>query len=302
MAKTEISWTDYSMNPGIYGCSPAHSGCRNCYAAQMAYRLSAMGQCEYLGAALREWDDHGLRRSQCKWTGEVHVDYAQIPKAFAKLPKRKPARVFVTSMGDLFHHDVPGLFRWQVFREMVFLPHLTFQVLTKRPEFIHPWFDHYRGLRRQCVHYRGQELTWPPNIQIGASCSTQADVDRMVPDLLRVPAKVRFLSLEPLLGEVEIDCYDPGTGYQEVSPGGTRRRNWDQVIHWVIVGAESGPRRRPCRIEWVRSIVEQCKAAGVPVFVKQIDIDGRVSRDPSECNPSEWPADLRVQEFPEVTP
>ena len=124
MSATAIPWTDHTINPGIYGCNPAGPGCANCYAARMARRLSEMGQSQYDGTA-DGW---------CDWTGKVTVDFDRIVPAFEALPKRKPTRVFVTSMGDLFHPDVPYLFAERVLREFADRPHLTGQILTKRPE------------------------------------------------------------------------------------------------------------------------------------------------------------------------
>lgn len=255
MSKTKIEWTDHSLNPGIYGCSPAGEGCRNCYAEKMAFRLGEMGQAAYQRAV----------NNHAKWSGPVRTDPDQIHRAFAKLPKRKPARVFVSSMGDLFHEDVPDEFIRSVFREMVARPHLTFKLLTKRPKRMASFGQNLD------FWMKGDGQGWTQNIWAGCSCSTVSDVHRTAKYILRTPAAVRFISFEPLLEDISI-------------PAG---------IDWAIVGCESGPKRRPCREEWIRSIVERCRCNSVPVFVKQIEIDGRVSKDPGE-----WPEDLRVQEFP----
>lgn len=278
MTRTRIAWTDYTINPGIYGCSPVHSGCDHCYAATMARRLAGMGQGQYAG----------LTTPDGRWTGEVRADRYAIGRAFDGLPKRKPARVFVTSMGDLFHRDVEADHIEHVLDEMRAQPHHTFQVLTKRPG--------------RAAKFN-QRIPYPPNVQIGCSCSTQDDIDDMVPDLLRVPAAVRFLSMEPLLGPVNLESImlnDEGMTHLFPLAGDVLYDGMNEPtmikgggISWVIVGCESGPRRRPCLLEWVRSVVEQCRNANVPVFVKQLDLGTRVSRDPSE-----WPDDLRVQEFP----
>ena len=308
MNATTIPWTDKSINPGIYGCSPAGAGCRNCYAMKKAHRLACMGQDQYIGAAIQE-------RGSARWSGDVRVDFDRIPVAFSKLPKKKACRVFCTSMGDLFHEDVPAPFVGAVFAAMAARPHITFQVLTKRPHRVNAYLPGDWWNVNDC-----------DNIQIGASCSTQADVDRLVPELLRVPAAVRFLSLEPLLEPVDLTsvswpgCGDPAhrvdvlragywnkAGWRACGPaaqlgeprgGFTNHSNLQDshgTIGWVIVGAESGPNRRPCKLEWVKGEVNQCQDAGVPVLVKQLDLDGKLSRDHSE-----WPEWARVQEFPEV--
>lgn len=298
MTATKIHWTDHSLNPGIYGCSPAHTGCRNCYAAKMARRLAGMGQKQYEGLTTTEMvrEDDRTMREVVRWTGEVRVDFTQTDRAFAKLPKRKPSRVFCTSMGDLFGPKVPYLMAEGVLRRFEARPHLTGQILTKHP-----------GRMATFAEGRSQ---WPSNVMAGCSISDQATADKLIPDLLRVPAAVRFLSVEPMVGPVDLksalrgliscDCrrmIDPsmsgcpwcGTTWRF----GTERLEKMRDIDWVIVGCESGPNRRPMQLEWARSVVQQCEDAGTACFVKQIHLDGRLSSDPEE-----WPEDLRVREFP----
>ena len=278
MSTTKIEWTDHSINPGIYGCSPAGHGCDNCYAARMARRLSEMGQRQYDGTA-DGW---------CNWTGKVSVDFDRIAPAFATLPKRKPARVFVTSMGDLFHEDVPSEFISRCFDYMAGLTWHTFQLLTKRSARLLEWY--------QWASPDGHPL--PPNIHIGYSASTQADLDRGVSDLLRVPAPVRFLSLEPLLEEVNLrECAAQDDWHVDALD----TPDPSLAVSWIIVGAESGPHRRPCRLEWIRSVVEQCRAAGTACFVKQLEIErlrGETWAPSLSKDPAEWPEWARVQEMP----
>ena len=273
---TKIDWTDHSIGGaklGLYGCSHAKSrGCDHCWSPPMFTRFR------------EAWNvPDGITKGD-RWTGKVVVDYSRVGPAFESLPKRAGLRVFVPSSVDLFHPIVPGSFIELVFRQMAERPQV-FQVLTKRPHIAAEWAEWW-------TRERG---SWPPNIWIGCSCSTQADVDRMVPDLLRVPAAVRFLSLEPLLEPVEFECYQKGEGYLKVDECGRRTRNWDQVIHHVIVGCESGPRRRPCPDEWVRSVVDQCRDQLTACFVKQLDRpDGVIhATDPRWLS---W----AVQQFPEV--
>ena len=179
---TNIEWTDHTLNPGIYGCQEVSPACANCYAAAMARRLAGMGQGAYEGVA-----------RQGGWTGEVRVDFDRIKPAFDALPKRKPARVFVTSMSDLFHPDVPASFIDRVFREMEARPHLTFQVLTKRPEHMVSWWRWTDG-----------DFAWPTNVWAGTTVEDQRRADERIPELLEVPAAVRFLSCETLLGRIDI--------------------------------------------------------------------------------------------------
>jgi protein gp37 len=257
---TSIEWTDHTINPGIYGCSIASPACEHCYAATMAHRQHAMGNYPLVTAKRGTKGIH--------WTGEVRVDYAAIAPAFAKLPKRKPARVFVTSMADLFHEKVPFLFVERVFEEMAARPHLTFQVLTKRP--------------KEMADFAGWgPIDWPANVWAGTTVEDQRRADERIPHLLRVPAKVRFLSMEPLLGAVDLTEVNEGDGtysnafngmnvnYDGSGYGMAGRDPATTGIHWVITGGESGPKARPSHPAWFRSLAAQCHAAGVPFFFKQ---------------------------------
>lgn len=272
---TKIQWTQKTWNP-ITGCTPIATGCKHCYAKEMHRRLRAMGQKKY---------------SEPFDVVRCHPEELEKP-----LHWRKPRMVFPCSMSDLFHPDVPDEFIAAVFGVMAACPQHTFQVLTKRIERVPGFFrwavpddggippnmeklDNEACLRIEaCYIIREENMVWPlPNVWLGASASTQEDLKRVWPDLREVPASVRFLSLEPLLGPIHLVDI-------------TREQ-----LQWCIVGAESGPHRRECKTEWVRSIVDQCKADGIAVFIKQIHINGRLSKDMSE-----WPADLRVREMPKL--
>jgi len=279
---TGIDWTDHTINPGIYGCTAISEACRNCYAATMARRLATMPHTaeRYAGAAKRVY-------GRDAWTGTVRVDFDAIQPAFAKLPKRKPARVFVTSMSDLFHKDAPHGFIEDVFLEMANRPHLTFQVLTKRPQRMFEWWaDMIRGPligwnQMDAVLNSGQ-LAWPRNVWAGCTVEDQRAADERIPWLLKVPARVRFLSMEPLLGPVDLPriaalrnpMWQWGCGGTVPDPKtGRPVHHHDErcrcPIHWVIAGGESGPHARPTHPDWARGIRDQCRAAGVPFFWKQ---------------------------------
>jgi protein gp37 len=284
--RTEIAWTDATWNP-VRGCAPVSEGCRNCYAARMAHRFSGPGK-PYEG--LTRLTDHGP-----KWTGKVRL----VPEVLGQpLRWRKPRRIFVNSMADLFHEEVPDEFIDRVSAVAAFCKQHTFLVLTKRSGRMRSHlaalgksFTRLNAARPEgyALEWRGIPLvTWPlPNLWVGVTAENQARLDERLPDLLATPAACRFVSLEPLLGPVDLEDYltpiDPCPGWPLGRP----------ALDLAIVGGESGPGARPCRVEWVRSIVEQCRAARVPVFVKQIQIDGRTSK-----NLDEWPPDLRVREFP----
>ncbi len=208
---TSIEWTDATWNP-VTGCSKISPGCRNCYAERMARRLQAMGSPNYqLGFELA-----------------MHYHVLELP-----LKWRKPRNVFVNSMSDLFHEDVPLVFIRRAFQTMNCADWHLFQVLTKRAEVL-------------AKH--AKYLEWTRNIWMGVSIETREYLYRA--DLLRgIPAAVKFLSLEPLLGPL----------------GRLNLRD----IDWVIVGGESGPGARPIEGEWVLEIRDQCLAASVPFFFKQ---------------------------------
>ena len=211
MATSKIEWTESSWNP-VTGCTKISEGCRNCYAERMARRLKAMGQPNY--------------RNGFKVTCHPHT--LTLP-----LKWKKPRTIFVNSMSDLFHEEIPLAFLDEIFFTMNEARWHTFQVLTKRAEYM--------------AQISGR-FNWSPNIWMGVTVESAKHVDRM--DFLRdVPAAVRFLSLEPLLGPI------PDLNLEG--------------IDWVIVGGESGPGARPMRKEWVLEIRDRCLDAGVPFFFKQ---------------------------------
>ena len=208
---SSIEWTEATWNP-VTGCTKVSPGCKHCYAERMALRLRAMGQPRYR---------NGFRIT-------LQDDVVDLP-----LRWRKPRRIFVNSMSDLFHRDVPVEFIGRCFDVMRRAAQHTFQVLTKRPE--------------RAAELASQ-LPWPGNVWMGTSVENADHVWR-VGELARVPAQVRFLSVEPLLGPI------PDLPLDE--------------IHWVIVGGESGPGARPMQENWVLNIRDQCQSAEVPFFFKQ---------------------------------
>lgn len=208
---TSIEWTEMTWNP-VTGCTKVSQGCKHCYAERMAKRLAAMGSDRYR---------NGFRVT-------LHPDLLDVPRRW-----RQPRVVFVNSMSDLFHDDIPLAYIERVFATMRECPHHTFQVLTKRGERLAEL---------------APQLPWPENVWMGVSVESARVLSRVY-ELQRVPAAVRFLSLEPLIGPLDALPLDG--------------------IHWAIVGGESGPKARPMRKEWVTAIFRQCRAAGVPFFFKQ---------------------------------
>lgn len=209
--KTDIEWTEMTWNP-VTGCTKISQGCKHCYAERMTKRLTAMGSDRYRNG----------------FAVTLQPDLLEVP-----LKWRQPRVVFVNSMSDLFHEEVPESYIRRVFETMVVARQHTFQILTKRAE------------RLATLAPR---LPWPANVWMGVSVEDSRVIDR-VGYLQKVPAAVRFLSLEPLIGPLE----------------GLPLKG----IDWAIVGGESGPHARPMRKEWVSSILRQCRAAGVAFFFKQ---------------------------------
>jgi protein gp37 len=226
--KSSIEWTEMTWNP-VTGCSKLTQGCKNCYAERMAKRLTAM--------------DNERYRNGFEVT--LHPDLIDVPRRW-----RQPRVVFVNSMSDLFHDEIPLEFIQRVFATMRDCPQHTFQILTKRSERL-------AALAR--------ELRWPRNVWMGVSVEDARVISR-IRDLQAVPAAVRFLSCEPLIGPLD-----------DLSLAG---------IDWFIVGGELGPRARPMKKDWVTSIFRQCRAANSAFFFKQWggvrkdrtgrELDGRV--------------------------
>ncbi|AFO86918.1 DUF5131 family protein [Phaeobacter inhibens] len=224
MSETAIEWTDSTWNP-VAGCSIMSSGCTNCYAMQMAYRLEAMGVEKYAGLTRKSG-------GRSVWKGIVHEDRKalRIPATW-----KKPRKIFVNSMSDLFHPEVSMDFIAEVWRVMADTPWHSYQVLTKRPdrmaEFTGSW--------------DGGVLD---NVWLGTSVEDSTVVDR-IDELRKVDAKIRFISFEPLIGPV---------GNVDLS-----------AIDWAIVGGESGPRARPIKEPWIDQIHAACQRDDTAFFFKQ---------------------------------
>lgn len=291
---TKIAWCDETVNV-VTGCTPVSAGCANCYAA---------------GVAKRFWGERKFSDVQ------MHPERLGLGRLFRL---RKPRRIFLNSMGDLFHDDVAEEFIFQTWNAMRALNRHQFIILTKRPERMKDvithlsWMSDPEGAGRGYMAYQGipgsQVL---PNVWLGVTAENQAMADERIPILLETPAAVRFVSVEPQLEAVELkpewfydECPD-GCGcrmpeeadWLDCACGGLcQHEQWldyEPKISWIIVGAESGPKRRPFDLDWARSLRDQCQAAQVPFFLKQIhDENGKVVHMPE--------LDGKVYaEFPEV--
>lgn len=284
---TGIEWTDETWNPTT-GCDRVSPGCDNCYALGMAKRLKAMGSADYQ-------TDGDPKTSGPGFGLAIHPHRLDQP-----LRWKKPRKVFVNSMSDLFHRDVPDAHLNRVFDVMEQAPRHTFQILTKRHarmrSFVQGRMDRKREYADQfadcpteamrtspAARWAREQAENPPvNIWLGVSVEDQKWADIRIPVLLDTPAAVRFLSCEPLLGPVDLvgDCTKPtywltgrprwGTP-EPTGPKGIPMSDLivDPGIDWVIVGGESGPGARPMHPDWARTLRDQCEAARIPYLFKQ---------------------------------
>lgn len=277
--KTGIEWTESTWNPiaafrkdtGKRGwfCTKPSAGCKNCYSEAINRRL---------GNGLSYTEKH-------RANAELRMVNLEQPSRW-----RRPRHVFVCSMTDLFHEDVPDEMLDAVWCEMAGNQRHTFQVLTKRPERM---LDYVTDATAAYRHI-------PSNIWLGVSAENQAAADERIPLLLRTPAAIRFVSYEPALGPVDFGEYLRGERWFQ------REHPMNRWADWIICGGESGPGARPCHAEWIRSVVRQCRAAHVACFVKQtgprLYFDGGRGwlnmRDLKGGDMAEWPEDIRCREMP----
>lgn len=250
--KTKIEWSEATWNP-ITGCSMVSSGCTNCYAQRLA------------GGRLKRHPSRvGLTKETPNgpvWTGEVRLNEQWLDQPFRW---RKPRLIFVVAHGDLFHESVPDKWIDKVFLRMKMTPRHTYQVLTKRAE-------------RMYEYFQGPHRWAPDNVWLGVSAENQRTASERIPWLLRTPAAVRWVSMEPLLAPVylhDLMLPDNGDAHYHVNAlnNTTRLGNaWGLgPLDWVVVGGESGPRARPMKDQWPMSIIDACRAYGCPVFMKQL--------------------------------
>ena len=227
--KSMIEWTEATWNP-VTGCTKVSQGCKNCYAERVFPRA--------YGVHVKDATPRKFTEVRC------HPDRLDQP-----LRWRRARRIFVNSMSDLFHEDVPDQFIRDVFERMCRASHHHFQVLTKRPERM-----------RQCR----AGVAVLPNVWLGVSVEDQKTLMERLPHLMATPAAVRFVSYEPALGPVNFAPWLKPVSCVSPDPHGR-----DQRIDWIIAGGESGPRARPSHPDWFRAVRDQCQAAGVPFFFKQ---------------------------------
>lgn len=281
MGTSKIEWTEKTWNPAT-GCTKTSPGCRSCYAERMSHRLA--GRVGY--------------PADNPFAVTLHPDRLEEPVHW-----HKPSRIFVCSMGDLFHDEVPDDFISAVFGVMAACPQHTFIVLTKRADRMERWFRHvgkaeprldpksedptgpslecaYQLLRQEaehhpagmggpfhCKHGPNPTASWPlPNVWVGVTAEDQRRADQRIPLLLDIPAAVRFVSCEPLLGGIGLSRYVWTRA--EVQTAARVGISLKGGLDWVIAGGETGPGARPAHPDWFRGLRDQCKAAAVPFFFK----------------------------------
>lgn len=297
---TKIQWCDEVWNV-VVGCSRISPGCSQCYAATAAAsaRLQRFPQYQKVAA----------------WDGTVEFVESQLLKP---LSWKKSKKIFVCSMSDLFHENVPDEWIDKVMAVAALCPQHTFQILTKRPERALSYFTRenrfafidyqaYEILRAdRAPYYREHPVVKLPlkNVWMGTTVESQAMADRRISILLEIPAAVRWLSVEPLLEDTKLTFMNYVDNWNDLGDKGCHK------IDWVVCGGESGSGSRPCNLAWVRSLIAQCKDADVPVFVKQLG--SRPFREKAEHKYpykisdkkggkiEEFPEDLRIREFPKL--
>jgi len=275
-ANSKIEWTETTWNV-ISGCTRVSAGCDHCYIERTPpFRMAG-----------RRFDKPGIGGT----TGvTLHRERLERP-----LRWRKPRRVFVNSLADLFHEAVPAEFIADAFAVMALAPQHTFQVLTKRHGRMRSLlsgsgdFDLHEAVLETLTDDYDlgaiPELPWPlPNVWLGVSVESQQWADIRVPTLMETPAAVRWLSMEPLLGPVDLaDDWLAGPPW---------RRNW---LDWIVIGGESGPGARPMELEWADALTRRCQDAGVPVFVKQLG--SRWGKNHHDIDA--FPEALQVRQYPD---
>jgi protein gp37 len=272
--KSKIAWTDASWTI-VTGCSRVSEACRNCYAEELSLRYG--------------WTKQPWTAGNAAENVKCHEDRLNWPLKWSE-----GKRIFVTSMGDLFHDEVPEAFILRVFGVMAATPRHTYQVLTKRPERMAALLSKWTALEvsdagrstlaflkhREAEYEAARRCAWPlPNVWCGTTVEDQRNADERIPHLLRVPAAARFLSVEPMLGPVRLWAPEIGEWpTEEPKYPIANAEEWDdwkywtardRGIHWVIVGGESGRHARPMAMDWARALRDQCAAAGVAFFFKQ---------------------------------
>lgn len=294
-SKSKIAWTESTWNP-VVGCTKVSAGCKNCYAEKMAWRLRGMRVHPYF-PPFKESEVVDKKG----WTGEIHLCHGKIAGPLCKpLHWRNPRRIFVNSMSDTFHPKVPFEYIDKIMAVGALCPQHTLQILTKRADRMAEYYKAVLTEQVYCENSKNIGFTqtrirhealkivhksqqggrsynmwngiYPlSNVHLGVTIENQKEAWR-AGVLQDIPATVRFISFEPLISDI---TYLPMNM---------------KKLHWAIIGCESGPKRRECKLEWVRRLVKTFKPYKIPIFIKQLEINGKVEHDMSK-----FPADLQIQ-------
>lgn len=316
MGDTDIGWTHRPGTRGrswgvSQGCRRKSTGCERCYAERMAARFAENG-----------WSKGLINLTTKKWSGESRIATHKLDEP---MRWRDPSTIFVNSMSDTFYEGFTNEQIAAVFGVMAACPQHTFLVLTKRAKRMREWFewaddetarsDWMRDSRRpdaapaihKIMEWLGRTMppgftfresvanAWPlPNCWLGVSTENQETADERIPELLRTPSVVRWLSCEPLLSSLYLTPYLAGIATRgAISPDGALTERPHPPLDWIVAGCESGPGARPCDEAWLRSLRDQCGVTEVPMFLKQMKIHGKVETDKEK-----FPVDLQIQEWP----
>lgn len=313
---SSIQWTGNTW-PIVTGCEFESEGCANCYALKDSWRLSHNPNPKvsdpYKGTVIK------AANGKLQWSKLIKCHPDRLNWV---LQWKKPSLIFVCNMSDLFHESVPDEFIYQAFAYMAITPHHTYQVLTKRPKRMMELLQSGKQTIRRNVVDLGRNLNlpykvyepyetccfdWPlQNVWLGVSAENQKAANERIVYLRHTPARIRFLSCEPLLEHIELFDVD---GEVAISMSAFYHREMlypGEVIDWVILGGESGANARPCRLEWIRHIAKQCEEIGIPVFIKQLgrlclQDDGQhlfACSHPKGGDVNEFPPDLQIRQFP----
>ena len=301
MAKTTgIAWCDSTFNPWI-GCTRVGPGCDHCYAEQQDSRKRWGGTTHWGSGVPRHRTSASYWKQPLAWNAQQ--------EDFRRQGDAPPWNVFCASLADVFDNEVPEAWRLDLWTLIASTPHLSWLLVTKRIGNV------------KNMAWEGWRERWPDNIRLLITVCNQEEADRDIPKLLALPCK-NGISYEPALGPIQWR-WTPyaheatGESYREYldRKGGVNEYEALRKINWIIIGGESGPKARPFDIAWARGAIARCKAAGVPVFMKQVgscpiwgDEDsllgralregGYVIKDRAGADPSEWPDDIRIREFP----
>lgn len=287
---SKIQWTDHTFNPWV-GCQKISPACEHCYAEAWAKRTGQAGL----------WRGVRRRTSEANWKLPLKWNREAAAQGIRK-------RVFCASLADVFedHEAIQPGWRADLGSLILATPCLDWLLLTKRPETV------YRMMPDFWVHF-SEPYALPQNVWIGTTVENQEYANKRIPDLLKIPARVRFLSVEPMLGAIDLHRIQDGDGFTfdslsskhgiglTVRFNGHSVGNLAETIHWVIAGGESGAQARHSRMEWFRSLRDQCRRARVPFFMKQL---GKLAGKERGCKDShggdfaEFPADLQIREIP----